>query len=99
MAHRNAPLTEKGISRACVSDWVNRWRRHGDFGLLDRPSAPADHYNSAVGRRRHAQSMPSFRSASSWSCVSLPFLDCPLWQEMIEARGLAARCQAPELHG
>ncbi|MGW1056296.1 helix-turn-helix domain-containing protein [Streptomyces sp. NPDC001118] len=31
---------ELGISRACASQWGNRWRRHGDFGLLDRPSAP-----------------------------------------------------------
>jgi transposase len=31
---------EMGISRACASKWVNRWRRHGDLGLLDRPSTP-----------------------------------------------------------
>ncbi|MBT2525314.1 helix-turn-helix domain-containing protein [Streptomyces sp. ISL-99] len=31
---------EMGISRACASKWVNRWRRHGDLGLLDRPSPP-----------------------------------------------------------
>jgi transposase InsO family protein len=31
---------EMGISRACASKWVNRWRRHGDLGLLDRSSAP-----------------------------------------------------------
>ncbi|WP_443052834.1 leucine zipper domain-containing protein [Streptomyces sp. NBC_01186] len=29
-----------GISRACASKWVNRWRRHGDLDLLDRPSTP-----------------------------------------------------------
>ncbi|MGW7492881.1 integrase core domain-containing protein [Streptomyces luteogriseus] len=29
-----------GISRACASKWVNRWRRHGDLGLLDRPWPP-----------------------------------------------------------
>ena len=29
-----------GISRACASKWVNRWRRHGEIGLHDRPSAP-----------------------------------------------------------
>lgn len=32
--------TEMGISRACASKWVNRWRRYGDQGLRDRPSAP-----------------------------------------------------------
>lgn len=31
---------EMGISRACASKWVNRWRRHGDAGLLDRSSSP-----------------------------------------------------------
>lgn len=31
---------EMGISRACASKWVNRWRRHGDAGLHDRPSTP-----------------------------------------------------------
>jgi transposase len=31
---------EMGISRACASKWVNRWRRHGDLGLVDRSSAP-----------------------------------------------------------
>jgi transposase InsO family protein len=31
---------EMGISRACASKWVNRWRRHGELGLHDRPSTP-----------------------------------------------------------
>jgi transposase InsO family protein len=31
---------EMGISRACASKWVNRWRRHGDAGLLDHSSTP-----------------------------------------------------------
>jgi hypothetical protein len=31
-----------GTSRQCASKWVNRYRRHGDTGLLDRPSVP--HY-------------------------------------------------------
>jgi transposase InsO family protein len=31
---------EMGISRACASKWVNRWRRHGEFGLHDRSSTP-----------------------------------------------------------
>ena len=37
IAHVDA---EMGISRACASKWVNRWRRYGDLGLLDRPSTP-----------------------------------------------------------
>jgi transposase-like protein len=31
--------TEMGISRACAFKWVNRYRRYGDVGLLDRSSA------------------------------------------------------------
>ncbi|MFD3437110.1 helix-turn-helix domain-containing protein [Streptomyces sp. NPDC058685] len=31
---------EMGISRACVSKWVNRYRRYGELGLHDRSSAP-----------------------------------------------------------
>ena len=31
---------EMGISRQCASKWVNRFRRHGELGLLDRSSAP-----------------------------------------------------------
>lgn len=31
---------EMGISRACASKWVSRWRRHGDAGLQDRSSTP-----------------------------------------------------------
>lgn len=31
---------EMGVSRACASKWVNRWRRHGDAGLLDQSSPP-----------------------------------------------------------
>lgn len=31
---------EMGISRACASKWVNRYRRFGDLGLLDSSSTP-----------------------------------------------------------
>jgi transposase InsO family protein len=31
---------DMGISRQCASKWVNRHRRYGDTGLLDRPSIP-----------------------------------------------------------
>lgn len=31
---------EMGISRQCASKWVNRFRRYGELGLLDRSSAP-----------------------------------------------------------
>jgi transposase len=42
---------EMGISRACASKWVNRWRKHGDTGparpVLDAP--PSDERD----QRRH----------------------------------------------
>lgn len=31
---------EMGISRACASKWVNRFRRYGELGLQDRSSSP-----------------------------------------------------------
>ncbi|MGW5587692.1 IS481 family transposase [Streptomyces sp. NPDC003857] len=31
---------EMGISRACASKWVNRYRRQGELGLHDLPSTP-----------------------------------------------------------
>lgn len=31
---------EMGISRACVSKWVRRYREFGENGLIDRPSVP-----------------------------------------------------------
>lgn len=37
---------EMGISRACASKWVNRWRRHDDAGLLDRSSTPRQSPNA-----------------------------------------------------
>lgn len=41
---------EMGISRACASKWVNRWRRHGDAGLLDRSSTPRRSPNATPAR-------------------------------------------------
>lgn len=64
---QSRPITlvaaDVGISRACASKWVNRWRRYGDLGLQDRPCAPRHSPNAtpdAVGRgsRRGATSGP-----------------------------------------
>ncbi|NKS50176.1 helix-turn-helix domain-containing protein [Rhodococcus hoagii] len=33
-------VAEAGISRQCLSKWVNRYRTSGDAGLLDRASVP-----------------------------------------------------------
>lgn len=37
---------EMGISRACASKWVNRYRRHGELGLKDRASVPHESPNA-----------------------------------------------------
>jgi transposase InsO family protein len=38
-----------GISRATASKWVNRYRSHGELGLLDRPSTPRRQPNATPG--------------------------------------------------
>ncbi|WP_217898533.1 helix-turn-helix domain-containing protein [Haloechinothrix alba] len=48
---------ETGISRACASKWVNRWRRHGDAGLLDQ----SPHRDPAPDQTRPGQA-PVHRS-------------------------------------
>jgi transposase len=56
---------EIGISRACASKWVNRWRRHGELGLLDRPSTP-HHSPNATSAEVIAQ-IESWRRDKKWS--------------------------------
>ena len=34
---------EAGVSRQCLSKWVNRYRHHGESGLVDRSSAAHRH--------------------------------------------------------
>ena len=34
------------VSRACASKWGNRWRRHGDLGLIDLSSVPRSSPNA-----------------------------------------------------
>lgn len=56
---------EMGISRACASKWVNRWRRHGEFGLLDRSSTP-QHSPTATPAAVVAQ-IETWRRENKWS--------------------------------
>lgn len=39
---------EMGISRACASKWVNRYRRYGEVGLLDRPPGRASYHRDRL---------------------------------------------------
>lgn len=56
---KNRPVahiaSEMGISRACASKWINRWRHHGDAGLQDRSSTPhqSPYATPALGYRTH----------------------------------------------
>lgn len=61
---------EMGISRACASKWVNRYRRHDELGLHDLPSTPRRQptaTDAAVVARiedlRRSQKWPAFRIA------------------------------------
>lgn len=55
---------EMGISRACASKWVNRWRRYGELGLHDRSSAPR-HSPSATPAEVVVQ-IETWRRANKW---------------------------------
>ncbi|MFK0133263.1 IS481 family transposase [Streptomyces rubiginosohelvolus] len=61
---------EMGISRACASKWVNRYRQHGELGLLDRSSTPrrqptATSYDvvATIEARRRAEKWSASRIA------------------------------------
>lgn len=61
---------DMGISRACASKWVNRYRRHGELGLHDLPSTPRRQptaTDAAVAARiedlRRSQKWPASRIA------------------------------------
>ena len=60
---------EMGISRACASKWVNRWRRYGDLGLVDRPSTPR-HSPRATPTKVIAQ-IEIWRRDKKWSAARI----------------------------
>ncbi|GAB3116834.1 IS481 family transposase [Streptomyces calidiresistens] len=57
--------TEMGISRACASKWVNRWRRHGDSGLRDRSSTP--HRSPSATPAWVVKQIETWRREHKWS--------------------------------
>ncbi|CAM5650105.1 IS481 family transposase ISNfa1 [Streptomyces purpurascens] len=72
---QNRPIAhvaaEMGISRACASKWVNRYRQHGELGLLDRSSTPRRQptaMNPDVVARIEA-----LRRAEKWSASRIAF--------------------------
>ena len=63
---------EMGISRACASKWVNRYRQHCELGLLDRSSTPRRQptatSSDVVGR------IEALRRAEKWSASRISFV-------------------------
>ena len=62
---------EMGISRACASKWVNRFRQFGEIGLLDRflCSTPPAHRDRRGACRRDRDLTPCVGHAQSQECA------------------------------
>lgn len=70
---------EMGISRACASKWVNRWRRHGDLGLIDRSSTP--HHSPRATPAEVIAQIETWRRKNKWSASRIT--------DELAARGVA----------
>jgi transposase InsO family protein len=62
---------EMGISRATASKWVNRYKRFGKTGLLDRSSSPARQPSATPGCL--VQQIESMRREHKWSASRIAF--------------------------
>lgn len=62
---------EMGISRACASKWVNRYRRHGELGLHDRSSTP--HRQPAATPGEVVERIEQMRRNHKWSARRIAF--------------------------
>jgi transposase len=60
-----------GISRACASKWVNRYRRYGEIGLLDRSSTP--HSQPAATDATVVARIADLRRSQKWSASRIAF--------------------------
>jgi transposase InsO family protein len=60
---------EMGISRACASKWVNRWRRYGDLGLVDRSSVP--HRSPKATPVEVIAQIEAWRREKKWSAARI----------------------------
>lgn len=72
---RTRPLAhvaaEMGISRATASKWVNRYRRFGELGLLDRSSVPIQQPSAAPGET--VARIEELRRKHKWSASRIAF--------------------------
>ncbi|KOV67906.1 IS481 family transposase [Streptomyces sp. MMG1121] len=62
---------EMGISRACASKWVNRYRQDGELGLLDRSSAP--HRQPTAISADAVARIEDLRRTQKWSASRIVF--------------------------
>jgi transposase InsO family protein len=62
---------EMGISRACASKWVNRFRQFGELGLLDRSSAP--HRQPTATAAEVITMIETLRRTRKWSGSRIAF--------------------------
>jgi transposase InsO family protein len=60
---------EMGISRACASKWVNRYRRFGDLGLHDRSSVP--HHSPQAAPPAVIEWIAAWRRDNKWSAARI----------------------------
>ena len=60
---------EMGISRACASKWVSRWRRFGELGLHDRSSTP--HHSPNATPAEVIGQIESWRREQKWSAARI----------------------------
>jgi transposase len=62
---------EMGISRATASKWVNRYRRHGELGLVDHSSVPARQPTATSGQL--VAEIELMRREHKWSASRIAF--------------------------
>ncbi|WP_141211180.1 IS481 family transposase [Enemella dayhoffiae] len=62
---------EMGISRATASKWVNRYRRFGELGLVDRASTP--HHQPTATDPEVVTRIEDMRRAHKWSASRITF--------------------------
>jgi transposase InsO family protein len=62
---------EMGISRACASKWVNRYRQFGELGLQDRSSTPR-HQPTATSAEV-VDEIETMRRTRKWSAARIAF--------------------------
>lgn len=60
---------EMGISRACASKWVRRYRTHGELGLHDRPSVP--HRQPTATSTKTIRRIEQLRRSRKWSAARI----------------------------